>query len=73
MTGIPLDEQGFVKWTLDRYREKDALLDRFYKTGNFSDTRHDEHLLANLRSMTFILFSYAFTAFLIYLGCKFLC
>jgi lysophosphatidylglycerol acyltransferase 1 len=32
---IPLDAEGLTKWIYDRYVEKEALLDVYYKTGTF--------------------------------------
>jgi 1-acyl-sn-glycerol-3-phosphate acyltransferase len=32
---IPTDEDALAEWLLERFREKDDLLDRFYRDGNF--------------------------------------
>lgn len=34
---IPKDEAGLKKWMYDRWIEKDAFIDEFYKTGKFPD------------------------------------
>ena len=34
---IPREEQALMQWLIDRYVEKEQLLDEFYKTGKFPD------------------------------------
>eukprot|EP00105_Crassostrea_gigas_P023977 XP_011444060.1 PREDICTED: acyl-CoA:lysophosphatidylglycerol acyltransferase 1-like isoform X1 [Crassostrea gigas] len=34
---VPRDEEGFKNWMYDRYIEKEAMLERFYKTGSLVD------------------------------------
>ena len=36
---IPLGEEDFEKWLNERWFEKDALLDHFYKFGNFPEDK----------------------------------
>jgi Acyltransferase C-terminus len=35
VSSIPQDEESLVLWLYARYKEKDQLLDRFYRTGTF--------------------------------------
>lgn len=34
---VPRDEEGFKNWMYDRYIEKEAMLEHFYKTGSLRD------------------------------------
>lgn len=37
INSVPSDTEGFTKWLYDRYVEKDAMLEQFYRTGNLEE------------------------------------
>jgi len=44
---LPTDHQGLSSWIMDRFVEKDALLDEFYRTGHFPGPERTEPANAN--------------------------
>lgn len=71
---IPKEEAAFITWTQERYREKDALLDTFYKTGYFAEKRKVEGLTVGAfgfkRIVTALLIDVAMVFFVCFLFSK---
>jgi hypothetical protein len=41
MSALPEADEAVAAWLIERYREKDVLLDGFYRDGSFPGPRRD--------------------------------